>query len=717
MSNSNGNGGVRPGYPAQPAATDPRQRDPNRYPPQHDQRPGPQQTAWPPQQPAHDIPQDWTQPGGYPPAGDQYADPRYGQHEQAPANPQGYADPQARQEPALPAGGYEQPAGWPPQEGQPSQHGQPEPYRHPNEPSGVAEDPYSQPTLGVPGYDPQGQVGGQIAGRLPGQAPGAVDQAGQQASPYAAQFEAYVPQARSQGPSTAPPPAADPFAQTHGEPTLRGPSYDDDWPATAPPQSRPAGEPATGHPQAGDSGVDPRYAAALAQHQREFTQAEEYQPAGGYPPQEGYGRPEDQQAAPSRPPANGYQHSQAYDGEAWPEQPAAGEALPGYQESGYADPGVLPQEPGFAQADAAAWQQQPEYAGYDTPPTGAPGQYEGHQEPGLGEQGQPVPVGESYDEYDEEDDDEPRSGMSRLMIVAAALVGAIVIGAGLAFGYKTFLGPDAKIAAGPPVVRGDSQAKKVRPSDPGGKKFSHTDSKMLDRMSNQGRNGGTRNPDGSRRVSTIPIGRDGQVYNQAAAPLPSATPPSQPVVSVPGLTVVDGFAGQRAAAQNARQAAAGRRPIVVTPPKANANALSPVRPAVPKAKPKLPEAVLKPEAPKKKVVRAPATQQPPSRPAPRAVAPVAPRSSTGANGYVAVLASVPVSGTSRLDALKTFADIQQKHGSILGNRTPDVREANLGARGRYHRLMVGPPASREKANALCKQLKSSGHPSCWITAY
>jgi hypothetical protein len=94
-----------------------------------------------------------------------------------------------------------------------------------------------------------------------------------------------------------------------------------------------------------------------------------------------------------------------------------------------------------------------------------------------------------------------------------------------------------------------------------------------------------------------------------------------------------------------------------------------------------------------------------------------PRASSGGNGYVAVLASVPVSGSSRLDSLKTFADIQQKYGTVLSNRTPDVREANLGARGRYHRLMVGPPSSAENANSLCKELKSAGYPSCWITAY
>jgi cell division septation protein DedD len=47
-----------------------------------------------------------------------------------------------------------------------------------------------------------------------------------------------------------------------------------------------------------------------------------------------------------------------------------------------------------------------------------------------------------------------------------------------------------------------------------------------------------------------------------------------------------------------------------------------------------------------------------------------------------------------------------------------VKEANLGEKGIYHRLLVGPPGSREAANQICGQLKSAGYTeSCWVTAY
>ncbi len=92
-------------------------------------------------------------------------------------------------------------------------------------------------------------------------------------------------------------------------------------------------------------------------------------------------------------------------------------------------------------------------------------------------------------------------------------------------------------------------------------------------------------------------------------------------------------------------------------------------------------------------------------------------SSGGTGGFVAVLASVPRSASSRMDALKRFADMQQKYGSALAGKTPDVADANLGAKGNYHRLIVGPPGSREQASTVCSQLKSQGYNDCWVTSY
>jgi hypothetical protein len=88
-------------------------------------------------------------------------------------------------------------------------------------------------------------------------------------------------------------------------------------------------------------------------------------------------------------------------------------------------------------------------------------------------------------------------------------------------------------------------------------------------------------------------------------------------------------------------------------------------------------------------------------------------SPSGASGYVAVLSSQK----TRMDALKVFADIQQKYGDVLASKTPDVQEANLGDKGVWYRAVVGPPGSRDAASGLCSQLKTAGYAGCWVTAY
>jgi hypothetical protein len=86
---------------------------------------------------------------------------------------------------------------------------------------------------------------------------------------------------------------------------------------------------------------------------------------------------------------------------------------------------------------------------------------------------------------------------------------------------------------------------------------------------------------------------------------------------------------------------------------------------------------------------------------------------TGGNGFVPVLSSQK----SRMDALKAYADMQQKYTDVLQGRAPDVREVDLGQKGVWHRLMLGPPGSREAASSVCTQLKAHGYTGCWITAY
>ncbi len=314
--------------------------------------------------------------------------------------------------------------------------------------------------------------------------------------------------------------------------------------------------------------------------------------------------------------------------------------------------------------------------------------------------------------------EEPRR-RSWAMRIAGAVVVAIGLGYGLAQAYKSVLGGPAPDGA-TPVVASDATPAKEKPLDPGGKQFSHTDSKVLGRLGEEGAapEGGADAlseadaSNGSRKVATLVVGRDGQIAPPAASAEPAA-PAHEDSVSVPGLTVVDAFGSaaqappQRSGPVEPPQQQVEAEPVVVNAPKPRVNVKSTkVIPASADSAP-AEEPAAAPAAPKKQRVAAAAPETTNDGAS----------SATGANGYVVVLASVPASGSSRLDALRKFADMQQQYGPVLANKTPDVRETTLAGKGAYHRLLVGPPGSRSQASELCTQLKASGYKDCWVTAY
>lgn len=347
----------------------------------------------------------------------------------------------------------------------------------------------------------------------------------------------------------------------------------------------------------------------------------------------------------------------------------------------------------------------------------APG---GQQHPQLGyeqQQGGALELGHEHEHEDTGEFDYEEAPRSRKMLIAAALVGAIAVGGGMAYGYKTFFPGKTEVAT--PLVKGDSRPTKVKPSEPGGKQFSHTDSKIMGKLGDAGATksaAAETDPSGTRKVQTMMIGRDGTVTMAPAAveppgePAAAAPPVAAPAVAVPGVTMVDGL--------NGRPAAAGLAPVSVSPPvPTKVAAVEPPQPAIPAPTRPATRVVQPPVETAATTAVAPPAAKAPKAPVPKksVTAAVSPKP-TGA-GYMAVLASVPATQKSRMDALKQWADMQQKYGTALANKTPDVQEANLGEKGVYHRLLAGPPGSREQASALCSQLKAAGYSGCWVTAY
>lgn len=398
----------------------------------------------------------------------------------------------------------------------------------------------------------------------------------------------------------------------------------------------------------------------------------------------------------------------------WPTQP-------GYVDHGHAQQPQgggyhFPPEPdanfGYGQQHAPQphqpqqqWGQQPDPRGYDLgsymPPGGAqpyqpaepapfhdPSPFHQTHAPYAQQQQQHQGYGEQ-DHFDDdllEDEEEPRRGR-RWLLIAAALVGAIGVGGALAYTYKAVIAPGGGRV---PWVKADPNVK-IKPDARAAKDAG--EKKLLTRLADENKappeaDAQDDGPDGPKRVRTIaiPVGSN---------PPPAAATPPPPVV--PGI-MLDNVPSPPPRGQ---QAGGNQQGVKVAP----AAAPPPPQLEVEEAQP----------PPARRVVPPVASKPPPAPPpAPREKVAVAAAAPTGA-GYVAVLSSQK----SRMDALKAFADMQQKYGDVLGNKTPDVQQADLSARGLgvMYRLVVGPPGSRDAASGVCSQLKTAGYIGCWVTEY
>ena len=469
-----------------------------------------------------------------------------------------------------------------------------------------------------------------------------------------------------------------------------------------------------------------------------------YAPAPqGYPPApQGYPNGYAQQPQPPHDPQWTQDAQWAQPPAQPPAQPYAqpvgfGEADPrGYHLSQYDYPHG--QEPGGPQAAAARWdgQQQGYPQGY-----GQPGYGDGQPHPQPHQQFPHPPQQPPEQQYADEDyEDEPAPRRRGTLLVVASLVGAIIAGGGMAYAYKSFFSSDGK--RGTPVVKAEKRPAKAAPDERGGREFQNTNSELLSRLDSQ--NGaradqtspGADRPaeDGRvRAVPTVVVGRDGSVVAQQPAGPPQmiqASPVPGSTVVVPGMSVSGGFGNSNAPA-----------PVNQAPPyqpPARSNALPPAVMPAPINRTAQPESEAESEPAPARAAAATRYRGPPlpERPAgssvvqraqpvdpavaaPRRVAAVEPRpeppAAAGGNGFVAVLSSSP----SQIDALKAFADLQQKYPTVLQSRTPEVREADLSTRGlgKMYRAVVGPPGSRQAAAGLCSQLKSAGYTGCWVSAY
>ena len=66
------------------------------------------------------------------------------------------------------------------------------------------------------------------------------------------------------------------------------------------------------------------------------------------------------------------------------------------------------------------------------------------------------------------------------------------------------------------------------------------------------------------------------------------------------------------------------------------------------------------------------------------------------------------------DALAEFAGLKRRYPQVIGNYKPSIQRADLGDRGIYYRLRIGPLASKADAARFCESLKTAGKNDCLI---
>lgn len=303
-------------------------------------------------------------------------------------------------------------------------------------------------------------------------------------------------------------------------------------------------------------------------------------------------------------------------------------------------------------------------------------------------------------------------------MVGSALLGAIALGGALAFAYKQSGG--GLSGEQPPLVTADSRPVKELPDQPGGKEFPHKNKLIYDRLQNGDE------PESERLVP--------RQENVAVPALPPSADGPAPVASTdfgnPTTQAVSGAEPAVASVDDASTEGGPRKvkTMVVRPdgsmaaPPEEAGAEAPAAAeaapqaaaaagAAPQAAPAAPPAAPAPQAAEapQQVAALPA---PPPEAKPKPAAQPAAATPAAATKYVVQVGSKK----NQTDALASFADMQQKYPKLLASYRPMVQKADLGAKGVWYRLRIGPIVDKTAATKLCSQLKSQGLPDCLVMA-
>lgn len=293
------------------------------------------------------------------------------------------------------------------------------------------------------------------------------------------------------------------------------------------------------------------------------------------------------------------------------------------------------------------------------------------------------------DPFDEEESESERGPIVIViaLITLAALLGVLWVGVKL--GAR-------EGASGPPILRAETAPAKSVPENRGGLEIPHTDKTVFDAINGK----------------------------QAEEPEELLPPPEEPLIlpetaTAPEAPTVAEATGEDVGTDiNVAEAQAALTDLIreqsgepETPPANEAAGSTDVASAPPPAAIEPAEA---PAAPQETASAAPTSNG--ARPlefekVPKAETNLAtttpaeqPPAAAMADPFFVQVTSV----RTESDAQAAWGRLQGKFGSLVANYGPDIQTVDLGERGIYHRLRVGPLDGRDAASGLCGQFKQQG---------
>ncbi|RIA55662.1 SPOR domain-containing protein [Dichotomicrobium thermohalophilum] len=343
--------------------------------------------------------------------------------------------------------------------------------------------------------------------------------------------------------------------------------------------------------------------------------------------------------------------------------------------------------------------------------------------------------------YEEEPVQQPKS--RRKLMVAGVLVAAVATGGAAAFLYKSY--QDGSIGSGDaPTLLAEDGPVKSKPSDPGGKEFPDGNKQIYDRLTGDSpepaQDAQASGGEESTGTTSIPgivttgaeapadtlderiaaaLRKSGKAANdtQAAAPAdPNSPRPVRTLTVRPDGSVVPAQGAQGASANTAENLPDDSETVTTAGIVATTGSGSSAEPA-PEQREEASASEPQTESASQAPDPAPRPERAEPRPEETQVASAEPAttsstqpSTTAANPYFIQLAA----RRDQTSALAAFADLQQKYPNILDGLAPTIKRADLGDKGIWYRLWVGPMDSRGNAQDVCDKLKQAGLGGCFV---